>query len=549
MTLKCLLGDFMEEYREMVRERGRLYARIWAWRLALVSLPSCLAQSLGGAAGMMKNYFRTAWRNLRRQKFHSFINVFGLAAGITCTLLITVFVAHELRFDRHHEKSDRIYRIGNQFGRGIENRGAYSVPPLAAALLDDFQEIEQAVRISPWERHFLISAGDKQFLEKGLIFADRSFFDVFTIPVVSGNLQTALTNPDSVVLTRSASSKYFGTVDPLGKHLTLKELKKDFLITAVMEDPPAESHLQYDMIGSLNSLSSSRDPGWMGHCYMTYIVLKEGVSPAELEKKFPHFILKHYSPQFFAETGKSYAEYVKSGDYFYGYHLQPLTDIHLNAALYDNLPRKGNKSLLFIFSTIAAFVLLIACINFMNLSTLRFTHRSREVGMRKVLGAGRRQLIFQFLGESVLMSFFALGFSLIVVQVFLPVFSRLADRALSFSLLGDIRIPFLLFGFALALGLLSGLYPALFLSSFRPIQVVRGFRSGRGRGHIVLRRALVVVQLSITVAVLFGTVVIYGQTIHLRSRDLGFRADHVVVIHRSRELKNSHTAFRQALLT
>ncbi len=318
----------------------------------------------------------------------------------------------------------------------------------------------------------------------------------------------------------------------------------------MVEDCPATSHLQYDMIASLSSLRSSRETSWRGHTYFTYLLLKENISASQLEAKFPDFVRRHWGAQVEAETGMSLEELTKLAEYQYGYFLEPLTDIHLNpqAEIRDQLSIKGSRSMLLIFTTIASVLLLIACINFMNLSTARFSHRSKEVGIRKVLGSDRKQLVIQFLGESGLLSLLALGLAFLLILTVLPAFAQLAQRNLTASALLTPWSGLLCLGITLAVGLVAGMYPALFLSAIQPIQSLRKGGSGSGKGHLYLRRFLVFSQFFITFAVFFGTFIITSQIKFLRNTDLGFDTEQIVVLHRAYQLGRQQEAFKQELL-
>lgn len=548
--ISAIVGDFTEEFREAVETRGIFRARLDFWRLVAVSLPSFLRDSATGSLDMLKNYLMVAVRNLRRHKGFSFINITGLAVGLAGSLLIAVFVRHELSFDRFHEKSDRIYRVGVQIGRGEGAfRGAFSAPPLADALKSEFPEVEQTARMSPWPRNYLIRFGDRQFLEKGLIFADGELFDIFTIEFLLGDPATALADPNTVVLTRTAALRYFGMENPLGHRLRFEEIDRDFLVTGLIGDCPAASHFRYTMIASLCTSATSRSTNWGSHTYFTYVTLREGSPAGRLEEKFPDFVRKHWGAQNTEETGISLDEYFQRDENYYTHTLEPLTAIHLNSEVTDQQSVKGNPVLLAVMSVVAFLILALAGINFMNLSTARFTLRAREVGIRKVLGSSRQQLIRQFLGESVLLSLTALCLAALIVALVLPAFSGLAEREISLGLFRILEIVPLLFGFAVAVGLLAGGYPALFLSSLRPVQTVKGAALRPGRRTLGLRRALVVLQFVVTAVVLFGTFVISRQVDFLSSRPLGFDKHHVLVIHRASSIGLDRAeAFKQDLL-
>ena len=497
---------------------------------------------------MFRNYFKVALRNIRRQKGYSFINIAGLAIGMACSILIAIFVLYELSFDKHHEKASQIYRIGAQFGPTTDMRGAFTAPPMAQALLDDLPEIVHAARYSPWPRNYLVSIGEKKFLEKGIKYADASIFDVFSIPFTSGNPKTALSDPFTIVITEDISRKYFGDENPLGKTLRFEDREEDYLVKGVVENCPGNSHFQFDMIASYLSRKGSRDTGWMGHSLFTYVVLQEGVILSQLEAKFQNFIPKHFGPQFFAQTGTRYEDYLKDEKNYYGYFLEPLLDIHLRSDANENLSIRGRIVYIYVFSIIAIFILLLACINYMNLSTARFSKRSKEVGIRKVLGSVKKQLVFQFIGESILFSFIALVLSILAVKTVLPAFSNLADRQLSFHLFGDVWVLPVLIGYALFVGVLAGSYPAFFLSTCQPVHTIKGSLYKKTHGNLLLRRVLVVLQFSITVFIFLGTFVISSQLRYVRNQKLGFDKEQIVVIPRAFALGRQADAFKQELL-
>ncbi|MGD9346397.1 MAG: ABC transporter permease [Candidatus Aminicenantes bacterium] len=544
----AIIGDFEEEFYDRVDSAGFFRAHLWYWKLALISFPSFTANICYWSGAMFKNYLTVALRNVRRHKAFSSINIAGLAVGMAASILIAVFVLHELSFDRHHEKADRIYRVVTQFDPSGEKRGGYTVPPMAQAMLDDLSEVEHAARLSLWPRNYLVRYEDKLFLEKGIIFADASIFDVFTIPFLLGDPKSALIDPRTVVITEDIAHKYFGNENPLGKSLRFEDQDRDFKITGVVNNCPATSHFQYEMIGSLVTSPTAFETGWGGHTYFTYISLSDKYARSQLEAKLPDFCRRHWGAYHYAETGQTYDEYMKSGKEYYGFSLEPLLDIHLNSGVVDYLSVKGNKTYVYVFSVIAIFILLIACINFMNLSTARFAHRSKEVGVRKVLGSNQKQLVWQFLGESVLLSLFALVFAVLLVKLVLPTFRNLASRQLELGLFQSVSIVPFLVGFAILVGILAGCYPAFFLASIQPARTVKGSRGQRSKGNIFLRRALVVLQFAATFGIFFGTYVISYQLQYVRNKELGFNKEHVVVIHRADALGKKGEAFKQELM-
>jgi len=498
---------------------------------------------------MFKNSMMIALRIMRRQKVFSFINVAGLAVGLACSLLIGLYVVHERGYDRFHEHSGRIFRAyADNLEDGKAYRGAWTPPPLAAALVEDFPEIEAATRYSAWPREMLITAGEKAFFESGVKFADASFFRIFSYPFIYGDPGTALEEPWTIVLSRTIAEKYFGPGDPVGRTMTFKDIVRDCKVTGVIEDPPPKSHFQFEMMASLVGTAAAAGTRWTSNTYFTYILLREGASAAALEAKLPDFTRRRYGPQFFADTGRRYEDYFDKGDQHFGFRLEPLTAIHLNSDVKDTLSLKGNAAHLKLLSAVAFFILLIAAINFMNLATARFAHRSREVGVRKVLGSRKNQLVVQFLGESLLLTMIALVIALGFIAFLLPAFGRLAQRPLAFGDVLSGGFPLLVALVALIVGLGAGAYPAFFLSSFKPQTTLKGRLAVRGKGHALLRRGLVLIQFAVGFAVILGTAVISRQMSYLRSRDLGFDRDHIVVIHRANALGKSGDAFENELL-
>ncbi|MFZ2055599.1 MAG: ABC transporter permease [Candidatus Aminicenantales bacterium] len=543
-----LLGDLGEEYVHRVETLGRGKARWWYRREILSSFPEFTLNFFLWSGVMFKNYLKTTWRILRRSKGFSFINITGLAVGMACSLTIALYIHHELNFDRFHKDSNRIYRVCSHIIQDEETyRGAWTSPPLAEALKEEFPEVEAVARYSPWSTTYLVRAGEKQFLEDRVRFADASFFDIFSFPFLAGDSKTALQDPLTIVITQSASARYFGKQNPVGKILHFSDTNRDFKVTGLIQNPPPQSHLQFDFLASLITSPNAQSRRWMEHNYFTYVRLHKQADPQALESKFPDFFNRHFGPQFQAETGKSLEDFLAKEGYYSSYILEPLKAIHLNKNITDNLSLKGSASDLFIFGTIAVFTLLIACINFMNLSTARFTHRSKEVGVRKVLGSSRKQLIGQFLTESVGLSLVAFALALLVILILLPSFARLTERQIRFVNLLDpaFLIPTICILFAL--GLFAGSYPAFFLSSFSPTRTIKGSVSVRGKRHLILRRGLVVLQFAITFFVCLGTLVVSRQLRFVQNRDLGFDKDHVVIIHRANALRPEGAAFKQSL--
>ena len=488
------------------------------------------------------NYFKIAFRKIRRQKGYSFINVVGLAIGMACSILILLWIQDELSYDRFHDKANQIYRVTQV--RGAERRKiAYTAPSTAQALLDDFPEVLSVTRIDIWPTHRLVSYEEKKFLEKGIIEADPSIFDVFMISFIRGNPKTALVNPDSIVITEKTAEKYFGDEDPIGKILVFNR-GNAYKVTGVVRNYPRNSHFNFDMILPL----VVDNPHWRDHCLFTYIVLQEKYPPSKLEAKFPDFILRNWGSQFERETGSKLEDHLKKEENYYGFWLQSLTDIHLKSTdITDNSKTKGDIVYVYIFSIIALFVLIIACINFINLSTARSANRTKEVGLRKVVGSSKSSLIRQFLVESVVLSFISLFFALIIVEATLPAFCNLVERELSVGYFKDpLVLPGLLF-LALFVGLMAGAYPAFYLSSFQPVAVLKGKLKSGTEGKM-LRNVLVGFQYTISIFILISTFVVFRQLKYVQNAKLGLNKEQVLVIHRANSLGKKGETFKQELL-
>jgi len=443
------------------------------------------------------------------------INVSGLAIGMACCLLITIFVQDELSFDQFHEKANRIFRIASKENRrGIIANYPFVFSGIPPILQNDYSEVLDYVRFDPRE-NVLISSEDKEFYEERLFYTDASVFDVFTFPLVKGDPKTALKEPYSVVLTQRMAEKYFSGEDPVGQTLTIDN-EHDYQITGVLKEIPRNSHIKFDFLASIATLET-QDPRygklWAWNCY-SYLLLPKDYSYQDLERKFPGFIRRH--------RGEKAVE-------AYTFYLQPLTRIHLHSHLGFEIEANSDIRYVYIFSAIAFFILLIACINFMNLSTARSAKRAKEVGLRKVLGADRSRLIKQFLGESLALSFLALPAAVALIELFLPAFNALTGKELRIDYFGNSVVFLGLIGILLFVGILSGTYPAFFLSAFRPAAVLKG-KLRAGAGSVLFRKVLVVVQFSISIVLIAGTIIITNQLDFIRNKKLGFDKDHVVVM-------------------
>ena len=495
---------------------------------------------------MLHNHLKLVLRTLRKHPGYASINVVGLAVGLATCLLLFLYVRDELRYDAHHAEADRIYRVNL---KGALSGGAFDVAttpaPLAATFVDEFPEVEQAVRIRRWSE-VLISHEDRRFYEDTFTWVDSTVFDVFTMPLRAGDPATALTEPNTVVLSEHAARKYFGAADPLGQTLRLGT-DIDLRVTGVMQDPPAASRFQFDFLASFVTQDYSRNTFWVQNSLQTYVLLRPNADPAALEAKFPALIEKYVAPQVEEALGQSFAE-AKAAGLEWGYYLDPLRDIYLHGTATDGIGPSSDMAYVYILSAVAVFILLIACINFMNLATARSANRAKEVGVRKVLGSNRRQLVRQFLGESVLMALLALGAALLAVWALLPAFNTASGKAL--MLFDSANLGFLagMVGVALVAGVLAGLYPAFVLAAFQPVEVLKGTLSGGAR-RPWLRGALVVTQFAISIALLVGTGVVFSQLDFLQNQNLGFEGEQVVVLPIESEAgRQGYEAFRNELL-
>jgi len=489
---------------------------------------------------MLKNYIRVAFRNLKNYKAYTLINIVGLAIGIACCIAIMLFVRDELSYDRYNKFADQIYRptFSALFnGRDIES--ALTPAAMGAAVYHDLPEVINYTRIH-YEGSCVIRYQNKMFVEQKFLWADSTLFKVFTLPLVQGDPGAALTQPNTVVITESTARKYFGNENPIGKILNMNR-RYNYMVTGVIRDVPRNSHFHPDFIGSLTSFDDSRNPNWLSNNYYTYFLLKRGTDPADFERKINRELIAHAGPQLQAVTGVSMEQFLSAGNRV-GFVLQPLTSIHLDSRLQYELEQNGNKSTVYIFSAIAIAILLIACINFVNLATARSEKRGKEVGIRKTLGAPRSHLVWQFIAESILMSGVSVLIAVGIVEVLLPLFNDTADKKLSLDLLTNPWSIPMLIGLMLVVGILAGSYPALYLSSFRPAEVLKSEKRKGGRGSF-LRNGLVVFQFAISIALFIGTLIIYNQLKYVQTRDLGFEKEEILFISRTEDLSHEMQSF------
>jgi len=484
---------------------------------------------------MLKNYIKTAFRSLLKNKGFTAINVLGLALGLATCLLIVFYVVDELSYDRYNTKADQIYRINSDMKYGGNSSSFAITPaPLAAAVASSFPEVEKTARMIQ-ASNIQFKKGAENIPESKSIYADNSIFNIFTLPMVDGSPKNALTNPRSIVISERAALKYFGKTNVAGQYLTLVSGHVNYKITGVIRNIPEQSHFNFDYFLSRSPEDMKGDNDWNSFDFNTYLLLKKGTDKKAFEVKLNTLLRQHFGIA-------NYEKLSKGGNYV-RLNLTPLTDIHLHSNRLYELGTNNSIQYVYIFSAIALFVLLIACINFMNLSTARSANRAREVGIRKVLGSSQKLLIWQFLCESILVTFISAVLAALAAWALLPLFNQLSGKELAISLQTLAWLIPTLLAIVMVVGILAGSYPAFYLSAFQPISVLKG-KISTGFKSSVLRNFLVVFQFSISIFLIIGTLVIYNQLHYIRKKDLGFDRNQVLVVKNVQVLENPKT-FKQ----
>ena len=518
--------DLEEEYLSFFQTQGRHKARRWLWQETLLAVGFYARYFFCWRTLMLKNYIKIALRNIKRHKGQSFINIVGLAVGMAVFILIALFVYHETSFDMYHEHADRIYRVIQQRkGNMISSESTYATTPpaLAPALMDEFPEVFLATRIGPLSK-ILVNYGERGFVEDKIYCIEPETFRIFTIPFVKGDSKTALNDPFSIVLSERSAKKYFGNDNPIGRILTLRE-KTDFKVTGVFRNMPDNSHFIMDVVIPFRTyflfkFGLAAITEWSNYgSFYAYCLLQEVADPIQVEQKLPDFLNR-----------TKYQVYPTDDRLKDSYSLQPLTSIHLHSDAQIEIGVNNNIRHIRLFSFSALLILIIACINYMNLASARYTQRSKEVGIRKVVGASRGQLVRQFIGESVLTTLLSLTVSLLIVLLALPTFNTFIGRQLSLNLLGNLQLLFVIISVILCVGLLSGGYPALFISSLRPVTSIKG-RALKSTKNTFLRNALVTAQFAFTIFLIIGTLVVKNQVVYILNKDMGYAKDQIVVLH------------------
>ncbi|MCF8369050.1 MAG: ABC transporter permease [Bacteroidales bacterium] len=488
---------------------------------------------------MFKNYLISTLRNLYKRKTYSLINIFGLAIGMACFLLIYLYISDELSYDKHHKNADNIYRLVNIYDfEGVGENSASAPFPVAFTLQNDFPEvIRNVVRLFNFQapRSF-VEYEEKKFNEKRFFFADSTYFSIFDHHFIQGNPKNALDKIGSLVITQSMAKKYFANEDPIGKSVKF-EGGLSLVVTAVIEDVPEESHFKFDFMGSMSSLRNmfggQLPKTWVWNPCWTYLLLGENTDPNILEEKFPEFVQKYF---YDAEKDNV------------SMYLQPLTDIHLKSKLDYELAPNNDLTSIYVLSAIAIFLLIIAVINYMNLATATSAGRSKEIGIKKVAGANKQQLIIQFIGESIILTLIALLISLLIIEIVMPVFNNFTGKNIGFTDLLTIENMAMMLGLGVFIGFISGVYPAFYLSTFSPVQVLKSqIKQGTKSG--MARKALVITQFAISITLIIGTLIIGDQLDFMRNADLGFEKDNIIVLPiNNTPVARTYESFKKELL-
>jgi putative ABC transport system permease protein len=534
-------GRFLDAYLEVLRRFGHTHGLRETQKQVLITKNQ-------KTKFMIRNYFTIAFRNLRKHRFYSFINIFGLAMGIASCLIIVLFVINELSYDRYHTKAERIYRVNTEIKYGSNHyRLAVCSAPMAEALRQDYPEVEAAVRFRN-RGSWLVKRGEHvdNFKEERVIFTDSTFFRVFSVPVLEGDGKTALREPNTMAISRSMAKKYFPGESALGQTLILDN-NLPTKVTAVFEDMPSAGHFHFDILVALSGLDEAKSTSFLGNNFNTYVLLKPGTDPEQFQAKLPGVVEKHIGPQIGAALGGDFSmKKFRDGGNIFEFTLMPVTDIHLHSDLTAELEPNSDVTYVYLFGAIALFILVIACINFMNLSTARSANRAKEVGIRKVMGSLRLHLVRQFLMESILLSACAFVLAIILASAFMPAFNDLSLKKLSVPLT-DPFFYLVLFSASLIIGVMAGLYPSFFLSAFKPVNVLKG-NVALGMKSGFIRSALVVFQFVISIILIIGTITINRQLNYIQNKKIGFEKDQVIVVYDAYALGDKLQVFKDQVL-
>lgn len=496
---------------------------------------------------MLQNYFKIAWRNLLHNKSLFLINILGLAIGIASCLTIMLFVTDELSYDRFHKNSNEIFRVVFKAKIGGENiNEAVVMAPVAQTLKDQFPEVVDATRFRNLGTQ-KVTYKNTSYRNAKAAYVEPNFFEIFSLPIIKGNANSPLDKPNSVVITQEEAQKYFGNEDPIGKLLEIEHLDQLYEVTGIIEKIPHNSHFHFDLLISMLGDPEAKNPSWMESRFFTYLLLNEGYNYKNLEAKFPVILETYVGAQLREAMGMTYAEFTKENKL--GMSLQPLTDIHLKSdfSVASTLEEGGDIKSVYIFGAIALFMLLIACINFMNLSTAGATKRAKEVGIRKVLGSDRYQLIKQFLAESFITTLLSMIVGVVLLIIVLPVFNQLSGKELQIAYLWNPSVFLSLLILGLFVSVLAGAYPAFYISSFKPVQALKGkfYRSGKSVG---IRSGLVVFQFVVSAGLILATLIVEQQMSFIQNKEIGYDKEQILVLREAYFLGENQAAFKNQIL-
>ena len=496
---------------------------------------------------MFRNLLKAAGRYIIKYQIYTIINIFGLTIGLASSILIYLYIDREISYDKFHADYNQIYRVGVRgLLRGTELNQALTAPPMADMLKQTFPEIIHSVRIGRYGA-WLVSNGDIRYNEDNLLFADSTFFDIFSFRLIKGDPRSALSEPNSIILTVSSARKYFDKEEPMGQMLQIENDTTFYTVTGITEDIPVNSHFHFDMLASLTTLNKALGNHWISHNVYTYLLVSKETDIGILSDSINNLVNTHVIPEINHLFGMSTGDFESAGNRYH-FFLQPLGEIHLRSNLDAELEQNGNITFVHVFSALAILILVIASINFMNLSTARAVQRSKEVGIKKMMGSGRLSLIRQFLTESVLLSILGMSMALLVVEIILPSFNRYMELGLDINQLSNFKSITLLALFAIAVGLVAGSYPAIFLASCPPYDILKAWIKN-GVNSIQLRKWLVFFQFFVTITCITITLVLFGQFKYLVNKDLGFDQKNLLIIRRSDALGKHIENFKQDILT
>ncbi len=495
---------------------------------------------------MFRNLLKYSLRALSRQKAHVIINIIGLSVGMVCSMIIALFIIHELSYDQFNEKKDRIYRLilNGKLG-GQEVKVTYTASPIGPTMKNEFPEVEDFLRMNNWDET-IIRYGEKSFTEKNFLEADSSFFDFFSIPLLRGSKENVLNEPHTLVLSQSAAKRIFGEEDPINKMLKVGTDTVLYRVTGIMDEIPDNAHFSANIISSFMTNPRANDDEWLSNSFSTYVLLYPGASPQSAEARIPEMIVKYVGPILQSFLGVTVEEFFSQGNK-YNMYLQRLQDIHLDPTIQQAMKPANDPKYLLIFGSIGILIIIIAAFNFMNLATAQAARRSKEVGIKKVSGATREQLTAQFLTESMILSLVSLIVAVIATVLVLPYFNNLLEIKMKADLFGTwYKLPLLLLT-SVFIGIMAGSYPAFYLSSFNPYMVLKGSKlSGHNSGK--LRNLLVILQFAISIILIIGTMIMFRQLQFMQNKELGFNKENIMVINRADAIGDHIKSFKDELL-